>query len=91
MSEELTPWQRYKKNLGETRPWDILNPSTEWASSEVAEERYSICKACPELIKLTNHSKNKDTSSNLSVRKVVTWKRYFGKMIKELFLINIGL
>jgi hypothetical protein len=57
MSEELTPWQRYKKNLGETRPWDILNPSTEWASSEVAEERYSICKACPELIKLTNQCK----------------------------------
>ena len=57
MSEELTPWQRYKKNLGETRPWDILNPSTEWASSEVAEERYSICKACPELIKLTSQCK----------------------------------
>lgn len=57
MSEELTPWQRYKKNLGETRPWDIINPSTEWASSEVAEERYSICKACPELIKLTNQCK----------------------------------
>ena len=57
MSEELTPLQRYKKNLGETRPWDILNPSTEWASSEVAEERYSICKACPELIKLTNQCK----------------------------------
>ena len=57
MSEELTPLQRYKKNLGETRPWDILNPSTEWASSDVAEERYSICKACPELIKLTNQCK----------------------------------
>jgi hypothetical protein len=57
LSEELTPWQRYKKNLGETRPWDIINPSTEWASSEVAEERYSICKACPELIKLTNQCK----------------------------------
>jgi hypothetical protein len=57
MSEELTPWQRYKQNLGETRPWDIVNPSTEWATSEVAEERYSICKACPELIKLTSQCK----------------------------------
>jgi hypothetical protein len=57
MSEELTPWQRYKQNLGETRPWDVVNPSTEWATSEVAEERYSICKACPELIKLTKQCK----------------------------------
>ena len=57
MSEELTPWQKYKQNLGETRPWDIVNPSTEWATAEVAEERYSICKACPELIKLTKQCK----------------------------------
>jgi hypothetical protein len=57
MSEELTPWQRYKQNLGDTRPWDLLNPSTEWAPAEVAEERYSICKACPELIKLTTQCK----------------------------------
>jgi hypothetical protein len=57
MSEELTPWQKYKQNLGETRPWDILNPSTEWAPAEVAEERFSICKACPELIKLTKQCK----------------------------------
>lgn len=57
MSEELTPWQRYKKNLGETRPWDLINPETEWASSELAEERYSICKACPELIKVTKQCK----------------------------------
>ena len=57
MSEELTPWQKYKQNLGDTRPWDLVNPSTEWASSEVAEERYSICKACPELVKLTKQCK----------------------------------
>jgi len=57
MSEELTPWQKYKQNLGETRPWDIVNPSTQWASAEVAEERFSICKACPELIKLTYQCK----------------------------------
>jgi hypothetical protein len=57
MSEELTPWQKYKQNLGDTRPWDLVNPATEWASSEVSEERYSICKACPELIKLTTQCK----------------------------------
>jgi len=57
MSEELTPWQRYKKNLGETRPWDIVNPATEWASKELANTRYAICKVCPELIKLTSQCK----------------------------------
>ena len=51
---EKSAWQKYKENLGETRPWDILNPKTEYASEEVANNRYSICKACPELLKVTN-------------------------------------
>ena len=57
MSEEKSAWQKYKENLGDTRPWDIVNPETEWASDEVAEKRYSICKECPELIKLTKQCK----------------------------------
>ena len=57
MEENLTPWQRYKQNLGETRPWDLLNPNVEHASEELAKERYSICQACPELIKLTKQCK----------------------------------
>jgi len=57
MSEEKSAWQRYKENLGNTRPWDLVNPETEWASDEVAEKRYSICKECPELIKLTKQCK----------------------------------
>lgn len=57
MSEKLTPWEQYKKNLGQTRPWDILNPNTEWATEEKAKKRYEICQACPELIKLTSQCK----------------------------------
>jgi hypothetical protein len=57
MSDELTPWEQYKKNLGETRPWDLVNPNTEWADEEKAKERYSICQSCPELIKLTTQCK----------------------------------
>lgn len=57
MSEELTPWQKYKQNLGETRPWDLVNPNADWASEEVSKERYSICLSCPELIKLTKQCK----------------------------------
>lgn len=58
MSEELSAWQKYKKNLGEARPWHLLNPKKEnWASQEVAEKRFSICKECPEFIELTTQCK----------------------------------
>lgn len=57
MSEEKSAWQQWKENLGDTRPWDIVNPATEWAPDEVSEARYSICKECPELIKLTKQCK----------------------------------
>ena len=54
---KLSPWEQYKKNLGATRPWDIVNPNVDRASIEVANERFSICQACPELIKLTSQCK----------------------------------
>lgn len=57
MSEELSAWQKYKKNLGDTRPWDLINPNIDWASEETYTERYSICKACPEFIKVTTQCK----------------------------------
>jgi hypothetical protein len=50
-------WERYKESLGETRPWDLVNPNTEWADEALATERYSICQACPELVKLTKQCK----------------------------------
>jgi len=51
------PWQEYKKRLGTSKPWDILNPNVEKASEEAAEARYAICLDCPELIKLTKQCK----------------------------------
>lgn len=53
----MSKWEEYKKNLGTVRPWDLVNPNTKWASDNVAEERYSICQSCPELIKLTKQCK----------------------------------
>lgn len=38
-------------------PTDIINPNTEWVDDSLFNERYSICKACPELIKLTKQCK----------------------------------
>ena len=55
--EELSPWQKWKQNLGETRPWDMLNPNTQYAPEEVATARLDICKGCPELIKSTHQCK----------------------------------
>jgi hypothetical protein len=54
---ELSPLQKYIQNLGETRPWDLVNPKTEWIDEEVSIKRYDICKSCPELIKLTTQCK----------------------------------
>lgn len=54
---ELTPWQRYKQNLGETRPWDLMNPRVERLSDEDRDVRYNICLSCPELIKITKQCK----------------------------------
>ena len=58
MSEKKrTPWQIYKQNLGEVRPWDFLKSDTPYATEEVAEKRLSICKSCPELIQITSTCK----------------------------------
>jgi hypothetical protein len=53
MSENLTPYQQWKKNLGDTRPWDMINPAIEKVPKEVAQERYDICKECPFLLPTT--------------------------------------
>lgn len=54
---ENSAWQRWKNNLGDVRPWDFLDPSVELSSEEESENRFSICKACPELISLTKQCK----------------------------------
>lgn len=53
----MSKWSEYKAKLGDTRPWDLVNPNTEWASEEQSQKRYDICKTCPELINLTKQCK----------------------------------
>lgn len=65
---ELTPWQQYKKNLGTTRPWDLLDKNVPRTTDDIATKRYAICKACPELIKLTNQCKKCGCLMNLKVK-----------------------
>lgn len=68
MSENKTAWQKWKENLGETRPWDMLNPATEYVSEEDAKTRLDICKACPRLIKATNQCKECGCFMNLKTK-----------------------
>ena len=47
-----SPWQEWKEKnaarqqTGEVRPWDFLNPDTEYATDAVAEARMKICEGC---------------------------------------------
>lgn len=49
------PWQEWKKKNAErqeaegVRPWDFINPDTEYVDDFDQEYRYSICKECPHL------------------------------------------
>ena len=52
-----SPWQQWKENLGETRPWDLVNPSTEYVNKDIAQSRYDICKECPFLLPTKQCSK----------------------------------
>lgn len=53
----MSAWEEYKKRLGDTRPWDLLNPNTPRVEGLVADDRMQICLACPELIGLTKQCK----------------------------------
>ena len=54
----MSAWSEYKKKLGETRPWDMLNPNVEKATDVEANTRFSICEDCPDLVKLTKQCKH---------------------------------
>ena len=55
---EKTPWQKWKEAQGESRPWDLLNPSIKRVTPEIYEYRFEKnCLECPFLIKLTTTCK----------------------------------
>lgn len=53
----MSAWEEYKKRLGTTRPWDLINPNVPRVDEFAADERMEICLACPELIGLTKQCK----------------------------------
>lgn len=64
----LSAWQNYKKNLGSTRPWDLLNSDQPRASDKVAESRLAICNDCPFLVKFTQQCKKCGCFMSLKVK-----------------------
>ncbi len=60
---EKTRWEQYlekqkEKNPNKSvKPWDLINPNTEYVDSSISSARYDICKRCPELFDLTKQCK----------------------------------
>ena len=50
-------WQKYKEKLGDTRPWDLVNPNAPKADDTTVSVRMSHCASCPEYIKTTKQCK----------------------------------
>jgi hypothetical protein len=50
------PWEEYKKKIGESRPWHLLDAEN-YVEDSVQIQRYSVCLECPELISLTKQCK----------------------------------
>jgi hypothetical protein len=54
--EKKSPWQIYKENYIASNPLQLLNKDN-YVEEEVANNRYSLCLECPELIELTKQCK----------------------------------
>jgi hypothetical protein len=64
---ELTRWEKYKEKNG-TTPLSALNPANYTVSEEIENKRYSICKACPELINITKQCKKCGCFMNMKTK-----------------------
>lgn len=53
----MSPWQEYKKKIGSTRPWDVLNHNSPKSSAQEAQDRLDVCLDCPSLIGPTKQCK----------------------------------
>jgi hypothetical protein len=48
-------WEQWKKNntrrqeTGVVRPWDFVNPDTEYVTEDEQQNRYATCEDCPHL------------------------------------------
>lgn len=64
----MSAWKEYKKKIGNTRPWDFVNPNTEYATKEEETSRFAICETCPSLINQTKQCKECGCFMKLKVK-----------------------
>ena len=64
----MTPFEEYKKKLGYSRPWDLINPNKERSTETDADKRYSICESCPSLLNITKQCKECGCFMKLKVK-----------------------
>lgn len=50
----MSKWSEWKENLGDSRPWHILEKERIIQDQSIIDKRMEICRACPEFLKLTN-------------------------------------
>jgi hypothetical protein len=54
--EDLSPWQKFKQNQGDAKPWHLIYKEN-YVSESVLHQRLELCKTCPEFIKITGQCK----------------------------------
>jgi hypothetical protein len=54
--ENLSPWQKFKNNIGDTRPWHIIYKE-HYVDDSLLQSRLKICGECPNFIKMTSQCK----------------------------------
>lgn len=53
----MSKWAEWKNNLGESRPWHLLDPNRHVENSLTSEARLEICLGCDQLNQLTKQCK----------------------------------
>lgn len=49
----MNKWEEWKKSLGDSRPWHLLDPSKQIEDKSLIDKRYSICQSCEHFINAT--------------------------------------
>ena len=64
----MSAWSEYKKKLGSTRPWDVVDPNVKKSTEDESTTRLNICLSCDRLMRVTNQCKECGCFMNLKVK-----------------------
>lgn len=53
----MSAWENWKKSLGDSRPWHLLDPDKQISDQSVIDYRMSICESCEFFIQTTKQCK----------------------------------